>query len=167
MVLQVVTPRLGLTPLGPGERDPFHALCVSPGVRRYLFDDEVLTRDRTAELVQESGRLQRDEGTGLWGARFHGASDLVGFCGFWYFRDPPELELLFALGEPHWGRGLATEMAVAMVQHGFDALEYARIVASSDAANSASVRVMEKAGMRFVRRATVGGLDTVFYAAQR
>ena len=35
--------------------------------------------------------------------------------------------------------------------------------ASTDAANRASVRVLEKTGFRFVRRAEVGGLDTVFY----
>lgn len=164
-MLPLVTSRLALAPLGHGERDAFHSLCASPGVRRFLFDDEVLTRGRAAELVEESVRLARDEGTGLWGARLHGASELIGFCGFWYFRDPPELELLFALAEPHWGRGLATEMAAAMLRHGFDTLGFTRTAGSTDAANVASARVMEKAGMRFVRRATVGGLETVFYEA--
>ena len=35
--------------------------------------------------------------------------------------------------------------------------------ASTDVANSASVRVLEKLGFRFVRRSTVGGLPTLFY----
>lgn len=86
MARQLVTPRLALRPLGPGEREAFHALCVSPGVRRFLFDDEVLTRDRTAEIVEESGRLQRDEGTGLWAARLRDDTALAGFCGFWLLR---------------------------------------------------------------------------------
>ena len=54
-----------------------------------------------------------------------------------------------------------------MIRYGFDSLGFERIVASTDAGHAASVRVMEKLGMRFERRATIDGLDTIFYVITR
>jgi ribosomal-protein-alanine N-acetyltransferase len=84
---------------------------------------------------------------------------LIGFCGFWHFHEPPELELLYGIAPDHWHKGLATEAANAMIRYGFDVLRFERIVASTDAANTASVRVMERAGLRFWKREMTNGLD--------
>jgi RimJ/RimL family protein N-acetyltransferase len=40
-------------------------------------------------------------------------------------------------------------------------------VASTDAANTASVRVMERAGLRFWKREMTNGLDTIYYCVDR
>jgi len=98
------------------------------------------------------------------GPAWEAANDeIIGFCGFWYFRDPPELELIYGLAPAYWGQGFATEAVRAMMQYGFDRLSLKEIVGSTDAANVASARVMEQAGMKLIRRATVGGLETLFY----
>jgi len=54
-----------------------------------------------------------------------------------------------------------------MLRHGFEALGLTEVVASTDAANVASVRVLEKAGMTWARQETFDGLDTVFFTAGR
>ena len=59
----------------------------------------------------------------------------------------------YAFARHAWGRGIATEAAGAVVQHGFDA-GLTRIVACALAENPASVRVLEKVGMRRVREET-------------
>jgi ribosomal-protein-alanine N-acetyltransferase len=89
---------------------------------------------------------------------------LVGFGGFWHFREPPELELLYGVGEVAWNRGFGTEIARAVIQYGKQPLCMRTIRASTDAANTPSVRVLEKLGFSFVHRAVAAGLDTVFYA---
>ena len=91
----------------------------------------------------------------------------MGFCGFWFFRDPPELELLYGLSTRFWSRGLATEMATRLIQFGFDQLAFDRIVASTDAPNATSIRVLEKCGMEQTRRESVRGLETVFFSIDR
>ncbi|HEX9945132.1 MAG TPA: GNAT family N-acetyltransferase [Thermoanaerobaculia bacterium] len=161
------TERLSLSPVEPADLDALHAMWTAPGVRRYLWDDEIIPMQKTREAVAESERLFRTEGTGLWLVRGKESPQPIGFCGYWYFRTPPERELLYGIAEEHWGKGYATEAAVAMLRHGFEELGFAEIVASTDATNAASVRVMEKAGMRFLRRATSGGLDTIYYVAER
>ena len=51
--------------------------------------------------------------------------------------------------------------------HCFDTLGMPSVRASTDAANAASVRVLEKLGFSLPRRQTVAGLDTVFYELRR
>ena len=53
----------------------------------------------------------------------------------------------YGIARSHWGQGLTTEAAVAVVEYGFGALRLARIVADADARNVGSWRVMEKIGM--------------------
>jgi ribosomal-protein-alanine N-acetyltransferase len=98
-------------------------------------------------------------------SRCHGDQALIGFGGFWHFREPPELEILHGVAESGWNRNYATEIAQAVIEYGVHSLGMRTIRGSTDAANRASVRVFEKLGFRFERRASVGGLDTVFYVA--
>jgi len=160
----LTTARFALRPLGAADAQELHALWTAPGVRRFLWDDEVIPRAQTDEIVARSAELFAGRGLGLWGARARdrGAHDaLAGFAGYWYFRDPPELELLYGVAEP--GRGAATEIARALVDYGFDALGFDEIRASTDAAHAASARVLDKLGFTLERRATAAGLDTLFY----
>jgi ribosomal-protein-alanine N-acetyltransferase len=156
-----------LRPLTAADAAAVHSLWVSPGVRRYLWDDEVIPLEQAAAAVEESLALFESSGCGLWGVRLNGDDELAGFCGYWHFHEPPELELLYGVSETQWRKGLATEMAEAMIRYGFDGLGFERIQASTDAANLASIRVMEKAGMRFLKREITGGLDTVYYVVNR
>jgi RimJ/RimL family protein N-acetyltransferase len=71
------------------------------------------------------------------------------------------------VARPQWGRGLATEIARAMIEYGFETLGLGVISASTDTPNAASVRVLEKCGFTFDRRAAVGGLETLFYEMRR
>ena len=88
----------------------------------------------------------------------------VDSCGFWTFRDPPELELLYGLGRAYWGQRLATELATAIVEYGIRQLHVREIRASTDPPNEASVRVLERLGFTLERRVVVAGRDTLFFA---
>jgi len=48
-------------------------------------------------------------------------------------------------------------------RHGFETLRFDRVEASTDTANAASVRVMERAGMQCWKREMTNGLDTICY----
>ncbi len=62
-----------------------------------------------------------------------------------------------------WGKGLATEMARAIVKAGFEHLGLESIVAFTLPANFASRRVMEKAGLSYEREITWAAMPHVFY----
>lgn len=96
---------------------------------------------------------RRPGGYGFWAAERLGTSD---FLGWFHLRPdqgapPDEPELGYRLRHGAWGQGLATEGATALIDRAFAELDVQRVTASTMAVNAASRRVMEKAGMRFVR----------------
>ncbi len=163
----IETTRLRLRPFRPEDLDELHRLFVEPGVRKFLWDDEVIPKERARSVIEASVHSFEAEGFGLWAASLPKEDALIGFCGFWFFHDPPKLELLYGLSEGYWNMGLATEMARAMLGYGFERLGFGRVEASTDAAHAASLRVLQKAGMTFWKRECTNGLDTVYYAATR
>jgi [ribosomal protein S5]-alanine N-acetyltransferase len=140
---------------------------TQPGVRRFIFDDEQIPAQQTAEIIAKSEELFRRERFGLWlalPATSTAAGEApVGFGAFWYFRDPPDLELLYGVADMHVKQGYGREIARAVMAYGIRELGMRDVRASTDAANEASRRLLEDLGFALDRRATVLGLDTVFY----
>ena len=64
---------------------------------------------------------------------------------------PGEVELGYRLRRSAWGKGYATEGSRALIQKGFAEFGVQRVVASTMVVNVASRRVMENAGLKFVR----------------
>jgi RimJ/RimL family protein N-acetyltransferase len=159
----LMTKRGVLRPINGADAQRLHDLWSSAGVRRFLWDGEIIPLTRTRAAIVQSEKMFREHGFGLWGMRPDGSTELVGFGGLWPFRDPPELELLYGVAERLWGLGYATEIARSVIDYCFAWLDMLSIRASTDTANAASVRVLEKLGFRLTRREVVGGLDTVFY----
>jgi RimJ/RimL family protein N-acetyltransferase len=62
-------------------------------------------------------------------------------------------EIGYWLGEPFWGRGIATEALLLVTDHVFDTLNMLRLFALPFADNAGSIRVLEKAG--YVREAVL------------
>ncbi len=57
-------------------------------------------------------------------------------------------EIGYTFNPAYHGRGLATETALALLRLGFEGLGLHRITGHLDARNTASARVLERAGMR-------------------
>jgi ribosomal-protein-alanine N-acetyltransferase len=163
----LLTKRCVLRPLVGDDARRLHGLWTSAGVRRFLWDNEIVPFARTEDLIAKSERMFEEQGAGLWGAWPAEFPDLGGFAGLWPFRDPPELELLYGVAEPLWSKGYATEIAAGVIAHCFGPLAMPLLRASTDTANAASRRVLEKLGFSLTRQAIVGGLDTVFYELPR
>ena len=77
---------------------------------------------------------------------------LIGAIGLEITPAHERAEIGYWIGEPHWGKGYCTEAMIAVLQHGFDSLGLERIFATHFLKNSASGRVMQKAGMKYEGR---------------
>jgi RimJ/RimL family protein N-acetyltransferase len=58
------------------------------------------------------------------------------------------MELGYWLAEPYWGKGIATRAVVQMTAYGFDTFDIERIFARPYGHNTASQKVLEKAGFK-------------------
>ena len=143
--------------------DQAHALWTDAEVRRYLWDDVLISRDRAEEVVRAVSASFARDGRGMWLVCEKAVDVPCGFCGFLPREEPDRAELIYGLVPSVWGKGYATESARAVIEYAFEKLNVPRIAAAADLPNTASVRVMERLGMRFVRRETVHGNDLVFY----
>jgi len=103
------------------------------------------------------------------------AGEAVGGIGFKQGIDIARLslEMGYWLGEPFWGRGLATRAVAASSDWAFDNYKVVRIFAMTFAHNVASMRVLEKSGFHregiLQRSAIKNGviLDQIMYAKVR
>jgi len=161
--LDLRSARLLLRPLTTAHRDAALALWQQPGVRRYLWDDRIITPDQALDPLRVSERDFLERRFGLWGLHLPENPALLGFCGLRAAELMAEPELLFALDDGYTGRGLAWEAARAVLQHAFDELELPAVGAAIDAPNVRSSRLLEKLGMHPTRRAVHNGRDTLFY----
>ncbi|MBD3885584.1 GNAT family N-acetyltransferase [Phormidium tenue FACHB-886] len=167
MIETIATDRLLLTPVSKQDAEELHHLWMHPLVRRYLFDDKVLPLSETEAFIAKSLEFSQTEHNELWLARLKNSPTIVGFGGYWTFFDPPEVQLIYGLSNDYWGQGLATEMASAMVQYGFETHQFDVIRASTNSPNVASIAVMKRLGMAYEKQATIDGQDLIFYRLNR
>ena len=140
------TPRCSLRPVAPAEAEALHTLWTRPEVRRFLWDDELISLGQTRDLIADSCAHLETGDYGLWLARLRGQSDVIGFTGYWPFHEPVRIELLFGLAGDYWGHGYATEIATAMVTYGREHLAMETVLASTDKPNRASIAVLDRLG---------------------
>jgi ribosomal-protein-alanine N-acetyltransferase len=159
----ILTARLTLRPFSLDDVDVLHALWTDPDVRRYLWDNVVIPRERVEAMVRAMIAGFERNGRGMWLIYEENAESPCGFCGFLPRKEPDRAEMIYGLVPGAWGRGYATESARAVMEYGFGTLNVPKIAAAADVPNTASVRVLERLGMRFVRREVVHGVDLLFY----
>ena len=163
---EIGTSRLRLRPFGREDLDDLHRLWTDSHVRRFLWDDKIISREQAVEIIESSVDSFDRYGFGFWCIFPPDTLELIGFAGLRRFGDPPEVELLYGIAPSHCGRGLATEAATAMIDYAFRRVGLEIIFARADAPNAASTRVMQKCGMKFLSRGIVDGLDTITYVLQ-
>jgi RimJ/RimL family protein N-acetyltransferase len=150
----LTTEALELRPCAAGDLDVLLRLWTNPAVRRFLFDDREVSREEALHFIERSETCFREEGYGLWLFFEKGDPSLAGFSGL--LRSPEgEASLIFGTRPDLDGRGYAFQAAAAVVDYAFGTLGIARVVADVDEPNAASIRVLEKLGMRRTGRSIV------------
>jgi RimJ/RimL family protein N-acetyltransferase len=147
---EVRTAHLRGRPLADADLDGFLLLGRDERVMRTLGG--VRTDDEMRAAHARNLSHWQCHGFGLW-SFCDRAGDFVGRGGLRLFLvdGRAELELAYVLRAEHWGRGYATEIARASVEAGFAELRAESIVAFTLPGNTASRRVMEKAGFGYER----------------
>ncbi|MGH9873580.1 MAG: GNAT family N-acetyltransferase [Pyrinomonadaceae bacterium] len=161
----IETARLRLRLFRPEDLDDLAGMFSDPQVMRYVADGKPAGRDVALKALTSVIGHWRREGFGRWAAEDKETCQFVGFGGLRSLFGMPEVVYHFA--QPHWGKGLATELAQASLRYGFEEHRFERIVAVAKPENVASIHVMEKVGMRYEMRTSYYDIDVVQYTLAR
>jgi RimJ/RimL family protein N-acetyltransferase len=144
----IQTARLRGAPLQLDDFDSLRLLEADSDVQKTI-SGIVRTADETRERLERFVVSWERDGFGAWAFSLAG-TEFVGTCGLYAGRLPDfdGLEIGYMLRPLFWGRGLATEMALAVMRFAFVALQTPAVGAMLLPDNAASMRVLEKCGLR-------------------
>ncbi|MEU5401583.1 GNAT family N-acetyltransferase [Streptomyces sp. NPDC005963] len=157
MSIPLTTERLALRAFDESDLDRLLSLDGDPEVMRFLDHGPPPTRDH----LRKHG-LQRfirpHPGTGrpdYWAVCESVSGEFIGWIEFRPVADTNTsvVELGYRLAKAAWGRGYATECALALIRKGFCDWGVQSVIANAMAVNHRSRRVMEKSGLTHVRTA--------------
>jgi RimJ/RimL family protein N-acetyltransferase len=149
------TDRLILRRFTEGDVDNLVELDSDPEVMRFINGGRPTPRDEieSVELPAFLAYYERFAGYGFWAAVEKASGRFLGWFHLRPVEGAPddEVELGYRLRRSAWGKGYATEGSRALIDKAFAELGARRVFATTMVVNVASRRVMEKAGLRFVR----------------
>lgn len=147
---KIETERLILRPFTMDDIAPSYEMNLDKRVSNFTGDGgivsiEEIERRITEDVLGDYGK----HGYGRWAVEFKEESKFIGFAGLKYLEDMNEVDLGYRLMYDYWGKGIATEAAIACLNFGFETLGLKRIIAMLLPDNAASIRVLEKLDFQF------------------
>lgn len=162
------TERLILRPFRQEDIDVMAKLFANPDFMRFSLG--VFTeRKQTVAFIEKVMGWDRAGIPSQFAVAPRGNDVIVGYCGFFYHPEDgiEDIEIGYRLHPDYWNRGLITEAARAVRDHGFRDWRLSRVISLIHPENTPSRRVAEKNGMNIEEQITFRGFPTLVYAMTR
>ena len=161
----LTTERLTLRPFVSADAAHLAWIYTDPNVMRYIPPGTPWDQAKIDRFVAVCGERYVSPGFGMWAVELRGdPPKVIGHCGLQHLAKTATIEIAWLLGASHWNQGLASEAARAVMAHGFARLGFPRIVAVAEPPNGASLRIMQKLGMKLQGEAHYYDRDLTMYA---
>ena len=167
LIMQLQAARFILRCFGEEDVDVMAQLFANPDFMRFslgVFNE----RKQTVAFIEKVMGWDRAGMPSQFAVVPRGEDAIVGYCGFFHHAEVPgEVEIGYRLHPDYWNRGLITEAARAVRDHGFADLKLPRVISLIHPENIPSRRVAEKNGMKVEKEITFRGFRTLVYAITR
>jgi [ribosomal protein S5]-alanine N-acetyltransferase len=149
LTVPVRTARLNLREFVAADFNAVYTYSSDARVTRYLFFGP-RDQDSTAEYLEEllASQLERPRTRFELAVEENASGRLIGACDLSLI-EANVVDLGYMLGTEYWGKGFATEISLALIDAAFFDLCAERVISTVDVNNAASIRVLEKIGMRW------------------
>jgi [ribosomal protein S5]-alanine N-acetyltransferase len=162
------TDRLLLREYVEEDAEAFFRLNSDPEVLRFVPDKRLLNVEQARQiLIDHPIADYRKYGFGRGACILKSTGEQIGFAGLKYLEELGEVDVAYRLMPAYWGQGLATEAALASVRFGFTNLDLKQIIGLVMPDNIASVRVLEKTGLRYAKTVKLWGNQFSKYVITR
>lgn len=158
------TERLILRSFHQEDIDAMAQLFANPDFMRFSLG--VFTeRKKTVDFIEKVMGWDRANIPSQFAVVPRGEDAVIGYCGFHHHPEVPgEIEIGYRLHPDYWNRGLITEAARTVRDHGFADLKLPRVISLIHPENVPSRRVADKNGMKVKKEITFRGFPTLVYA---
>jgi RimJ/RimL family protein N-acetyltransferase len=148
----IETERLNLRKLSESDAGFILELLNQPSFLSNIGDKGVRNTDDAIQYIL-TGPITNYEryGYGQWLVELKDSGLPIGMCGLTKKDYLPDPDIGYALLQKFWSRGYAVEAASAVMDYCSRVLGLRRIVAVVNPDNEASIRVLEKIGLKFDR----------------
>ncbi|MEO0794253.1 MAG: GNAT family N-acetyltransferase [Verrucomicrobiota bacterium] len=166
--MELETPRLRLRWFRLSDLDAMAQVLGHPEVMRFSLSGPY-DRAKTQRFLEGCQIAYEERRTGLYAVVVKETDAVIGYCGFYYqmVDYQEEVEIGYRLHPDYWSRGLATEAAAAIQDHGQRDFGYQRMISIIEAENVASIRVAEKCGLSFEKNSSFKGIPVRIYAVTK
>ncbi len=147
---QIATARLLLRPIAAADAPALFGMMSDPATMRYWSTPPWTAMSEADTFVNAAQDRSSNDLDVLFGIELRASGLLVGTCTLFDGVVPSRrAEVGYLLDRRHWGQGIMSEAATALLTFGFGALALNRVEADIDPRNLGSARLLERLG--FVR----------------
>ncbi len=161
--IRIETGRLILRNAQAGDVPALVSMWTDPQVTQFMGGpkDRAWLEGTFAEDVASPDPLRYDQ----WPVIEKQTGALIGYCGLLdkEVEGKPEIELVYAFVPAAWGKGYATEMALALREHATREMGLRRLIALIEPENQASARVAERVGFHSEKAVRRGNAERMLY----
>lgn len=149
------TDRLILRELIAEDEAGMFELDSDPEVHQYVGKNPVESIEQIQDVIEFIQQQYKDNGVGRWAVIKKDTNEFIGWAGLKLFKNEINhhsnfYELGYRFQKKHWGKGYATEAALASVKYGKEELKLKEIFAMTDVENINSKKVLEKTGFKLI-----------------
>jgi RimJ/RimL family protein N-acetyltransferase len=172
MKIFVETERLFLREIVSSDERGLYELDSDPEVHRYLGNKPVKSVEQIREVIKFIRQQYVDNGIGRWAIIDKTTGEFVGWTGLKLVKEQTNnhidyYDLGYRLLRKFWGKGIATEAAVASLDFGFRVLGVTEIYAMADCENFSSNNVLNKIGLKLIETFDYEGVKHNWYKINR
>ncbi|NRA79965.1 MAG: GNAT family N-acetyltransferase [Pseudoalteromonas sp.] len=172
------TARLSFRLMDENDAELLYELDNDPEVMKHLTRGKVSSMQTIKEVFIPRLNAYRNEqkGWGLWQVNIIESNEFIGWVlvrpmGFFEQPDFSDLEIGWRFKKMSWGKGYASEAALAIAKAVSEPEEIKSLSATALKDNLGSIKVMEKLGLKFVKNYThkdeQGELPAVLYSCPK
>lgn len=166
------TPRLILREVVLEDAEGMLALDSDPEVHLFLPDRVIETLEEAKESILDIRKQYKQFNIGRWAVIEKESGDFIGWAGLKWNTGPENNRMHFhdvgyRLIRKYWRKGYATEAAIASIKYGFNEMSIGELIGVADSRNIASVRVLQKAGMKYIETFYEDDIPLYWYSLKK
>ncbi|MFZ5354528.1 MAG: GNAT family N-acetyltransferase [Bacillota bacterium] len=150
--IKIETERLVLRPFDVNDCEGIFNVMKDIEMYRFTPDEPWKSIDNSREFIEMVlwlYNLEHKNFRHFFAMEEKHSGKLIGMCGIGGIEyDRAQNEIFYHIGKDYWGRGYATEAAQAMTEYAFNTLKLNRLIGVVHPDNAASIKVLEKLGMK-------------------